>query len=172
MAVGGNTDIWRYDIATRQITRLTSRPGIDTSPSYSPDGSEDRVRKRSRRQPAALCDECRWLGNQRRISFGEGRSASPVWSPRGDLYRLHPHRRRPFRHRRHAPRWQRASGCSPTAIRMKAPTWSPNGRVIMFARGPIAAAAPPVVGRYFRPERTAAATPLDASDPAWSPLLP
>ena len=44
-----------------RCTRLTTDPAIDTAPSFSPDGTADRVRIRPRRQPADLCDECRRL---------------------------------------------------------------------------------------------------------------
>ena len=52
------------------------------------------------------------------------------------------------------------------------PTWSPNGRVIAFAReaGPGAGSklwTIDLTGRNLR----RLATPGDASDPAWSPLL-
>jgi TolB protein len=53
------------------------------------------------------------------------------------------------------------------------PTWSPNGRVIMFFRQPRPGAAPSIwsvdlTGQNLRQIQT----PGDASDPAWSPLLP
>ena len=34
---GGNTDVYVMNLRTRQLSRLTSDPGIDTSPSFSPD---------------------------------------------------------------------------------------------------------------------------------------
>jgi TolB protein len=53
------------------------------------------------------------------------------------------------------------------------PTWSPNGRVIMFFRQGAPGAGPQIwsvdlTGRNLRQIQT----PGDASDPAWSPLLP
>ncbi|MEO0878193.1 MAG: Tol-Pal system protein TolB, partial [Pseudomonadota bacterium] len=58
------------------------------------------------------------------------------------------------------------------------PTWSPNGRVLMFYRqspsgrrgngGATALWSVDLTGRNLRRVRT----PGDASDPAWSPLLP
>jgi TolB protein len=52
------------------------------------------------------------------------------------------------------------------------PTWSPNGRVIMFFRDPGGEGGPSlftvdVTGRNEQPLKT----PSFASDPAWSPLL-
>jgi TolB protein len=53
------------------------------------------------------------------------------------------------------------------------PTWAPNGRVIMFFRtaqgsGATALWTVDLSGQNERKLKT----PLDASDPAWSPLLP
>ena len=54
----------------------------------------------------------------------------------------------------------------------EAPTWSPNGRVIMFFRESRGSGARlwsvDLTGRNLRE----IPTPTDASDPAWSPLLP
>ncbi|MCH1933050.1 DPP IV N-terminal domain-containing protein, partial [Shewanella sp. A25] len=36
---GGNSDIYVMSLSSRTSTRLTSDPAIDTSPSFSPDGS-------------------------------------------------------------------------------------------------------------------------------------
>ena len=53
------------------------------------------------------------------------------------------------------------------------PTWSPNGRVLMFFRESPGEGGGP---RLFTIDLTGynereMVTPLDASDPAWSPLL-
>lgn len=36
----GNDDVYVMDVATREITRLTDHPGIDTGPAWSPDGTQ------------------------------------------------------------------------------------------------------------------------------------
>ena len=59
MAQNGNTDLYRIPSGGGQWQRLTDSPGIDTGGSYSPDGVEDRVRKRPVGRAAALCDERR-----------------------------------------------------------------------------------------------------------------
>jgi TolB protein len=170
MAVGGNTDIWRYNIATRQSVRLTTGPGIDTSPSYSPDGSKIVFESdRGGSQQVYVMDADG--GNQRRISFGEGRSASPVWSPRGDYIAFT---------RMGGGRFgigvMRPDGSGERLLtngyQDEGASWSPNGRVIMFARsdrsGRTGLWSVDISGLNER----RLATPLDASDPAWSPLLP
>ena len=105
------------DLRSKQTTRLTDTPAIDTAPCYSPDGK-------------CICFESDRGGTQQiyvmsatggpaqRISFGEGHHSTPVWSPRGDyiaftgqarravldrhhqagrLGRAHPHARLPQR---------------------------------------------------------------------------
>ncbi|KAK0339966.1 hypothetical protein LTR94_032427, partial [Friedmanniomyces endolithicus] len=37
---GGNTDVYVMNLRSRQLSRLTTDPGIDTSPSFSPDGNQ------------------------------------------------------------------------------------------------------------------------------------
>jgi TolB protein len=170
MAVGGNTDIYRMDIASRALTRLTTQPGIDTSPSYSPDGSRivfESDRGGSQQLYVMAADG----SGQQRISFGDGRAASPVWSPRGDLIAFT---------RIGGGRFNigvmRPDGSGERLLtngyQDEGATWSPNGRVILFFRssrgGPVDLWSVDLSGQNERK----VPTPLDGSDPAWSPLLP
>jgi TolB protein len=108
----------------------------------------------------------------RRISFGDGRYGTPVWSPRGDLIAFT---------RQNGGRFSigvmRPDGSGERILTEsyleESPTWSPNGRVIMFFRQSAPGAGPrmwsiDLTGRNLRQ----ISTPTDASDPAWSPLLP
>ena len=167
---GGNSDIYVMDLRTRTSARLTSDPMIDTSPSFSPDGKQitfESDRGGSQQIYVMNADG----SNQHRISFGEGRNGTPVWSPRGDLIAFTKQAGGIFRIG-----IMRPDG---TGERMlsngwedEGPTWAPNGRVLMFTRTIQG-------GRGFqiwsvdvtgRNERRVA-TPGDASDPAWSPLI-
>ena len=170
MAVGGNTDIYRYILATRAVARLTTGPGIDTSPSFSPDGSKivfESDRGGSQQLYVMNADG----SGQSRISFGEGRSASPVWSPRGDYIAFT---------RMGGGRFgigvMRADGGGERLLtngyQDESPSWSPNGRVILFARGDRAGRSGLWSVDVSGLNERRIATPLDASDPAWSPLLP
>jgi TolB protein len=52
------------------------------------------------------------------------------------------------------------------------PTWSPNGRVLLFFRDPGGSAGPEVcTGELTGWSDQRVPTPSYASDPAWSPLL-
>lgn len=167
----GDSDIFAMDLRTRQRTRLTDNPAIDTAPSFSPDGRQitfESDRGGSQQIYVMNADG----SDQRRISFGEGRYATPVWSPRGDLIAFT---------KQSAGKFQvgvmRPDGSGERILTEsygdEGPTWSPNGRVIMFFRegGPGAAKALwsiDLTGQNLRRIET----PGRASDPAWSPLLP
>jgi len=176
MATGGNTEVYSMDLRTRKATQLTFHSGIDTSPSYSPDGSK--VVFNSDRGGSQQIYTMDANGKAvRRISYGKGRYATPVWSPRGDLIAFT---------KIHAGKFfigvMRPDGTGERLLAedflVEGPTWSPNGRVIMFFRQSKSTAdGKGGRSRLFSVDLTGQnmreiVTPLDASDPAWSPLIP
>jgi TolB protein len=171
MEVGGNSEIYRMDLRTRQLARLTNDPGIDTSPSGSPDGAQIVFNSDRGGSPQLYVMDANG-GGAKRISFGEGRYSTPVWSPRGDLIAFT---------KQSGGRFQigviRPDGSGERiltdAYLDEGPTWSPNGRVISFFREAGPGQGPrlwsiDLTGQNLRQVATAG----DASDPAWSPLLP
>ena len=72
-------------------------------------------------------------GGERRISFGEGRYATPVWSPRGDLIAFTKITGGSF-----GIGVMRPDGSGERMLAsgflVEGPTWAPNGRVLMFFR--------------------------------------
>ena len=171
MAVRGNTDVYVMDLKSRSSTRLTADPAIDVSASFSPDGRK--IVFNSDRGSSGQIYTMDVNGkNVKRISFGKGRYFAPVWSPRGDKIAFV------------------RSGGGQFGIgvmdvdgkneRMltesyldESPTWSPNGRVIIFSRekrdrnGSVEIWSVDLTGQNLRRVET----PGEASDPAWSPLL-
>ena len=84
---GASTNLYTMSIGGggSDPTRLTDTQAIDTAPSYSPDGAQICLRIRSWRHSTDLRDERPAAAGAKRISFGDGRYSTPVWSPKGDF---------------------------------------------------------------------------------------
>ena len=167
---GGNSDIYVMDLRTRSVSRLTYDPGIDTAPSYSPDGKEITFESdRSGTQQIYVMNADG--SNQHRISFGAGHNGTPVWSPRGDLIAFTKVETGAIRVGVMRPDGTGERMLS-TGWEDEGPTWAPNGRVLMFTRTLQGGRGSEIwsIDVTGRNERRVA-TPGDASDPAWSPLI-
>jgi TolB protein len=174
-SAGGNSEIYTMDLRTRRVRRLTLHPAIDTSPYYAPDGQRIVFNSdRGGTQQIYVMDANG--DNVRRVSFGKGRYATPVWSPRGDRIAVTQMRKGRF-----FIGVMRPDGSGERLLTegflVEAPTWAPNGRVLMFFRQDPGGGQGSTRSRLFSIDLTGynereIVTPLDGSDPAWSPLIP
>ncbi len=174
-AKDGNSDIYTMDLENRIVEKITNHPSIDTSPSYSPDGKF--ISFNSDRSGYQQIYVMKSDGsNVKRISFGKGLYGTPVWSPRGDLIAFT---------KLHKGKFyigvMRTDGSGERLLTenyyQEAPSWSPNGRVLIFYRetktdekGEGFSAKLWSIDLTGYNERLVS-TPTDASDPSWSSLL-
>lgn len=180
-ARNGNTDLYITDLRTGESRRLTDHPAIDTSPSMSPDGRRITFTSDRGGSPQVYIMNtdgspltCPSGGRDTacRISFGRGSYQTPVWSPRGDLIAFTKQRSRRF-HIGVIGVDGKGERLLTEAYLDEGPSWSPNGRVITFFRETAPGAGPKLMSIDLTGDNLRQIqTPTDASDPAWSPILP
>ncbi|MBM4365894.1 MAG: Tol-Pal system beta propeller repeat protein TolB [Deltaproteobacteria bacterium] len=84
LSPGGDSEIVTIDpLAGTQIARLTQNPGIDVSPTYSPDGSKIAFVSERSGGPQIYVMNADGSG-ARRVTFQGSHNTDPSWSPRGD----------------------------------------------------------------------------------------
>jgi TolB protein len=128
-----STQIHEMDLRTRRTRQLTNGTSIDTSPSYAPDGQQI-VFESDREGTQQLYVMGADGSAPRRISNGgDGRYSTPVWSPRGDYIAFTKTMGGRFLIGVMQPNGQGERILS-DGFHNEGPTWSPNGRVLMFFR--------------------------------------
>jgi TolB protein len=176
LAQDGATNIFEMDLLSRATRQLTNTIHIDTAPSYSPEGKKivfESDRDGGRQQLFIMDSDGR---NVKRISFNKGRYATPVWSPRGDVIAFTKMLAGEF-----FIGIMRTDGTAERLLArgflVEAPTWAPNGRVLMYYKQDrFEQDGSGGNTRLYKVDITGfnesiMNTPADASDPAWSPLL-
>lgn len=164
----GNAEIYSYNIESRQLTRLTNHWAIDTEPAWSPDGktivfTSDRAGQPQIYQvPAAG-------GAAKRLTFEGDYNAGAVYAPDGKTLALVTRVGRDD----HIGLLNLERGTLQvlsTTNRDEAPSFSPNGRMILYAtrfkgRGVLAS-----VSADGRVHQTFTLEEGDVREPSWAPL--
>jgi TolB protein len=167
---GGTTNI--YAVATNggQPQQLTSGAAIDTSPCYSPDGSRI-VFESDRGGSPQLYVMGAGGGGAQRISYGEGIYSTPVWAPKGDLIAFTRQSGGQFHIGTMKPDGSQERLLA-SSFHAEGPSWSPNGRVVMYFSDPGGDSGPSLMSvDIWGRNQQKVPTESFASDPSWSPLL-
>lgn len=128
----GDSHIFVVDIDSKDKVQLTTGSHIDTSPCYSPDGSQIVFHSdRDGTQQIYVMDADG--SNVRKISHGPGRYATPVWSPKGNYIAF----TKILEGSIHIG-VMKSDGSGERLITegyiVEDPMWSPNGRMLIFTR--------------------------------------
>ena len=171
LSENGNSNIYTMDLRSRQIRQLTNSPAISTAPCYSPDGQNITFESDRGGSQQIYTMSANGSGVQR-ITFGKGSYGTPVWSPRGDLIAFTKQSGGHFYIGVIRPDGT-GERMLAEAFHAEGPTWAPNGRVLMYfkeGQGNKGAKLYSIDLTGYNEREVQ--TPTDASDPAWSPLLP
>jgi TolB protein len=168
---GATGSLIEMDLRSRQMKRITQPQSIDTGASYAPDGRALVFESdREGTQQLYILDLARG-GAVTRLSRGDGRYSTPVWSPRGDYIAFTKQGGGEF-----LIGVMKTDGTGERMLSRgfhnEGPTWAPNGRVVMFFREERGQNPGP---KLFSVDATGhnernVPTPGFGSDPAWSPL--
>ena len=171
----GSSNIFVKQLSNNETIQITNNRHINTSPSFSPDNkwivfSSDRSGKQNLYVKANNNDISK---KAKRITFGQGSYATPVWSPRGDYIAFTKTYRNEF-----FIGLIKKDGSGEriisTGYLTESPSWSPNGRTLIFNK--VSKSNERLVSSIFTIDITGnlekkIATPGEASDPDWGPSI-
>lgn len=179
LADGMVSHVYEMDLKTREKRQLTQKAALNTSAYYSPDGTQ--IAFVSDRDGTPQIYTMSISGENditpaKRITFGEGRYYTPVYSPNGKHLAFTKTHQGTFYVGVLKPDGTGERTLSQGYF-VEAPTWSPNSQTVMYTRRtPINPATKSQISRIYMMHISGfnereVVTPLDATDPEWSASL-
>ena len=179
IAKNGATNIYEMSLRNKKVSQLTEGISINTSPSYSPDG-KNIIFNSDRHGARQLFVMGRNGSNIQKISFGGGSYAEPNWSSRNFIAFTKVSRSSGFTIGVMKPDFvdgQSNERLIASGYLVEAPSWAPNGRVVVFTKGSRnKGKSSNGLNRIYTIDFTGhneriIPTPSDASDPDWSHVI-
>lgn len=167
-SLDGATNILSLDLNNKRMSKITKNSAINTSPSLSPDQnyivfSSDI----SGSQQLYVIDLTKKEKRPKRISFGNGRYATPVWSPKGDLIAFTKIQSGNFYIGIMKPNGKGELILS-EGHKIESPAWLPNGREIIFTKTESTNDSKLYLVDLTNKEHKIVSTPTNAYLPDWS----
>ncbi|MEI8320859.1 MAG: Tol-Pal system beta propeller repeat protein TolB [Alphaproteobacteria bacterium] len=173
----GKSSLYLLDLKTKKILRLTNEQAIDTSPSFSPDGKKLVFNSDRGHKKQLYILDLKTLKTER-ISFGGGVYATPNWSPDGKWVAFTKIQKGTFYIGIMKPDGTHEKLIA-TGYLVEGPSWAPNSRTLCFYRqerwndtGTLGGKAKIYSIDISGANQQEVKTPMDATDPSWSPPLP
>jgi len=168
LSKGGDPDLYLVDRTGKTVRRLTYASGVDTSGTFSPNGQQIAfVSDRSGSPELYVMDTTG--ANTQRLTYGQWVDG-PAWSPKGDIIAYERQQSQgQYNIYTIDPQGRNNQVLTEGTGRNEAPTWSPDGRFIVFISNRNVRRQLFVTGADGSNPHQLGDVPGECFDPSWGP---